>query len=102
VGESPVVSMARCRHVAIPQFVVGHHTSMAWRIRSGCPEDVELLREEQPGGLASGGACTARNDGSPDMCASRKLPEWRESQRAVIIPRHHWLPTGLGTSDRPG
>jgi hypothetical protein len=55
-GESPVVSMARFRHVAIPQFVLGNHTSMAWRTRPGCPEDVALLREEQPGGLASGGA----------------------------------------------
>jgi len=43
-GESPVVPIARFRHVAIPQFVVGNHTFFAWRTRPGCPEDFELLR----------------------------------------------------------
>src|SRR5713101_7001720 len=43
-GESPVVPIARFRHVAIPQFVVGNHTFFAWRTRPGGPEDVELLR----------------------------------------------------------
>jgi len=43
-GESPVVPIARFRHVAIPQFVVGNHTFFAWRKRPGCPEDFELLR----------------------------------------------------------
>jgi hypothetical protein len=43
-GESPAVSIARFRHVAIPQFVLGNHTSIAWCIRPGCPEAVELLR----------------------------------------------------------
>ena len=43
-GESPVVSIARFRHVAIPQSVMGNHTGMAWRKRPGCPEDFELLR----------------------------------------------------------
>ena len=55
-GESPVVSIARFRHVAIPQFVMGNHTGIAWRKLPGCSEDFALLREEQPGGLASGGA----------------------------------------------
>jgi len=84
-GESPAVSMARFRHVAIPPFVLGHHTFFAWRIRPGCPEDLELLREEPPGGLASGGACTSRNDGSPDMGSSGKRLEWRQSQRAELL-----------------
>ena len=43
-GASPVVPIARFRHVAIPQFVVGNHTFFAWRTRPGCPEDFELLR----------------------------------------------------------
>jgi hypothetical protein len=43
-GESPVVPIARFRHVAIPQFVAGNHTFMAWRKRPGCPEDFEPLR----------------------------------------------------------
>src|SRR5712691_6459107 len=43
-GESPVVPIARFRHVAIPQFVVGNHTFFAWRTRPGCPEDFALLR----------------------------------------------------------
>src|SRR2546425_7107877 len=29
-GASPVVPIARFRHGAIPQFVVGNHTSIAW------------------------------------------------------------------------
>jgi len=43
-GESPVVPIARFRHVAIPQFVVGNHTFIAWCKRPGCPEDLEPLR----------------------------------------------------------
>jgi hypothetical protein len=43
-GASPVVPIARFRHVAIPQFVMGNHTFFAWCQRSGCPEDGELLR----------------------------------------------------------
>src|SRR4029077_12609135 len=43
-GVSPVVPMARFRHVAIPQLVVGNHTCFAWRTRPGCLEDLELLR----------------------------------------------------------
>src|SRR5207253_6083082 len=43
-GASPVVPIARFRHVAIPQFVLGNHTFFAWRKRPGCPEDLELLR----------------------------------------------------------
>ena len=43
-GASPVVPIARFRHVAIPQFVTGNRTFFAWRTRPGCLEDVELLR----------------------------------------------------------
>ena len=43
-GESPVVPIARFRHVAIPQFEVGNHTFFAWCKRPGCPEDFEPLR----------------------------------------------------------
>src|SRR5205823_10980502 len=35
-GASPVVPIARFRHVAIPQFVVGNHTFFAWCTRPGC------------------------------------------------------------------
>ena len=48
VGESPIVSIDRFRHVAIPQFVTGNLTSIAGR-----PGDTELQRWVQPGGLAS-------------------------------------------------
>jgi hypothetical protein len=37
VGESPIVSVARVGHVAIPQFVLGNHTFIAWCKRPGCP-----------------------------------------------------------------
>ena len=43
-GASPVVPIARFRHVAIPQFVAGNHTFIAWCTRLGCLEDVALLR----------------------------------------------------------
>jgi hypothetical protein len=43
-GESPVVPIARFRHVAIPQFVTGNRTFIAWCKRPGCPEDFALLR----------------------------------------------------------
>src|SRR5262244_1238301 len=43
-GASPVVPIARFRHVAIPQFVTGNRTFFAWRTRPGCPEDFALLR----------------------------------------------------------
>jgi hypothetical protein len=38
-GARPVVPIARFRHVAIPQFVLGNHTFFAWCKRPGCPED---------------------------------------------------------------
>jgi hypothetical protein len=47
--------------------------------------------------LAAEGTMHARGVGE---CA-RKLPRAWEGY-AVRIPRHHWLPTGLGKSDRPG
>jgi hypothetical protein len=53
-GESPAMSIARFRHVAIPQFMLGNHMSIAWCKRPGCPEEIQ--RWEQPGGLASMGA----------------------------------------------
>ena len=53
-GESPAVSIARFGHVAIPRFVVGNPTFIAWRKRPGRP--VETQRWVQPGGLASRGA----------------------------------------------
>ena len=43
-GVSPGVPIARFRHVAIPQLVLGNHTCFAWRTRPGCLEDLELLR----------------------------------------------------------
>ena len=36
-GESPVIPIARFGYVAIPQFVEGNHTSIAWCKRPGCP-----------------------------------------------------------------
>jgi len=35
-GESPVIPIARFRYVAIPQFVTGNFTSIAWCKRPGC------------------------------------------------------------------
>ena len=55
-GESPAVSIARLRHVAMPQFVTGNFTFIAWCKRPGRPEYSEIQRWEQPGGLASMGA----------------------------------------------
>ena len=44
-GRSPVsgsltMSIARVGHVAIPQFVQGNRTSIAWCKRPGCLEDL--------------------------------------------------------------
>jgi len=36
-GESPVVSVARVGHVAMPQFMVSNPMSIAWCKRPGCP-----------------------------------------------------------------
>jgi hypothetical protein len=36
-GESPAISIARFGYVAMPQFVEGNHTSIAWCKRPGCP-----------------------------------------------------------------
>ena len=55
-GESPVILIARFECVAIPQFVKGNLTSIAWCKRPGRPGDVDLKRWVQPGGLASMGA----------------------------------------------
>jgi hypothetical protein len=55
-GESPVMSIPRFGHVAIPRFVLGNRMFIAWCKRPGCPEDVEPQRWVQPGGLASVGA----------------------------------------------
>jgi hypothetical protein len=55
-GESPVILIARFECVAIPQFVKGNLTSIAWCKRPGRPGDVDLQRWVQPGGLASMGA----------------------------------------------
>jgi hypothetical protein len=35
-GESPVMSVARFRHVAIPQVMLGNHRIYAWSKRPGC------------------------------------------------------------------
>ena len=86
-GASPVVPMARCRHVAIPQSVVGNHTFMAWCKRPGCPEDCVPLRLEHSGGLARGGACTSRHDCSPAIGSSWQGRSWRELQRAEPLAR---------------
>jgi len=55
-GESPVILIARFEYVAIPQFVKGNLTSIAWCKRPGRSGDVDLQRWVQPGGLASMGA----------------------------------------------
>jgi len=36
-GANPAILIARFRYVAIPQFVYGNHTSIAWCKRPGCP-----------------------------------------------------------------
>ena len=56
VDESSTMSIARIRHVAIPQFAEREPAFIAWCKRPGCPVDTEPLRWEQPGGLASMGA----------------------------------------------
>ena len=55
-GGSPVMSIARFRHVAIPHLGAGNQPSYAWCKRPGRPGDFELQRWAQPGGLASMGA----------------------------------------------
>ncbi len=55
-GESPAVSVARFRHVAIPRFMTGNRMFIAWCKRPGRPVDIEPQRWVQPGGLASMGA----------------------------------------------
>jgi hypothetical protein len=55
-GESPVMSIARFRHVAIPQVMVGNPMASAWRKGSGRPVDLARQRWVQPGDLASMGA----------------------------------------------
>ena len=55
-GESPVVSITRVGHVAIPHLGAGNEPSDAWCKRPGCPENSEFQRWVQPGGLASVGA----------------------------------------------
>ena len=54
--ESSAMQIARFMHVAIPQFAEGNLAFIAWCKRPGCPVDIEPLRWEQPGGLASMGA----------------------------------------------
>jgi hypothetical protein len=54
-GESPAMSIARFRHVAIPQFMTGNRMFIAWCKRPGRPSQ-KVMRWEQPGGLASRGA----------------------------------------------
>jgi len=41
-GESPAIPIARFGYVAIPQFVKGNLTSIAWCKRPGRPRDVML------------------------------------------------------------
>ncbi len=55
-GESPAVPIARFRHVAMPQLMLGNRMSPAWCKRPGRPVDFEPQRWVQPGGLASIGA----------------------------------------------
>ena len=47
-GESPVVSVARVGYVVMPHPGAGN--------QPGCPEDFDLQRWVQPGGLSSVGA----------------------------------------------
>ena len=55
-GESPAMSIARFRHVAIPQFMLGNHMFIAWCKRPGRPGANSFQRWVQPGGLANMGA----------------------------------------------
>ena len=55
-GESPAVSVARVGYVAMPHPGAGNQPGYAWCKRPGRPEDSELQRWVQPGGLASVGA----------------------------------------------
>ena len=55
-GESPAMSIARFRHVAIPQVMVGNRMAFAWCKRPGRPVLLGGLWWVQPGGLASMGA----------------------------------------------
>jgi len=56
VGGSPAVSVARVGCVAMPHLGAGNQPSYAWCKRPGRPEELELQRWVQPGGLASVGA----------------------------------------------
>ena len=54
-GESPVMSIARFRHVAIPHLRVGNQLSYAWSKRPSCPVDITevgaIWRPSEHGGL---------------------------------------------------
>ena len=55
-GESPVMSIPRFGHVAIPRFMSGNRMFIAWCKRPGRLGDSEPQQWVQPGGLASVGA----------------------------------------------
>ncbi len=55
-GESPAVPIARFQARSDTTVHVGDHMFIAWCKRPGRPEDSELQRWVQPGGLASIGA----------------------------------------------
>jgi len=55
-GESPVVPVARFRHVVMPHPGMGNHPGYAWCKRPGCPELIWAQWWVQPESLASIGA----------------------------------------------
>ena len=55
-GGSTAVSVARVGYIVMPHLGAGNQPSYAWCKRPGRPEDFELQRWVQPGGLASVGA----------------------------------------------
>ena len=56
VGGSPTMSVAHVGHVAMPHLRAGNRLGDAWCKRPGRPTDLEPLRREQSGVLASVGA----------------------------------------------
>ena len=72
-GESPVVSVARVGHVAIPHLGAGNQPSYAWCKRPGCPVRVNRAAVGATGGSSK--------------CGSLNVKEWlqpREEQAVEV------------------
>ena len=73
-GESPVVPVARFRHVVMPHPGMGNHPGYAWCKRPGCLERINAQWWVQPEDIAS-----------IDLTIFHRKKKWQKERRLLLL-----------------